>query len=146
MEQQYENNLTSEERTLALISHLSIFFGGLIVPIIIYFIQKNKSKFVAFNALEALYFHIGQMIVGIIFVILAMIAAGIGVMASSTASSRDDMSPVVIILIIAAALFFFLILLGFIILAIIAAIKSYQGQIKKYPVVGNIAYKQVYGN
>ncbi|HEX2787041.1 MAG TPA: DUF4870 domain-containing protein [Ignavibacteria bacterium] len=144
MEQQQETNLTSDEKLLSMLCHLSLFFGGLVIPIVIYFIQKGKSKFVAFNALETIYFHIFYIVVVFVAAFVITIVVSIGAMASTT--SRNDMSPLAIILIAAAALFIFAIVIYFIILAIIASIKSYQGIIKKYPIVGNMAYRQVYGN
>lgn len=144
MEQQHETALSSEEKTLALVSHLSMFFGGLIVPIIIYFIQKNKSKFAAFNALEAIYFHLLYAVVAVIAVIIFITATAISSMATN--SSRGEVSPIVWILLGLFGLFFFAAMIYFIVYAIITAIKSFQGQIKIYPMVGKIAYRQVYGN
>jgi uncharacterized protein len=144
MEQQQETNVSSDEKLLALICHLSMFFGGLIIPIVIYFIQKGKSKFVAFNALETIYFHIAYIVIVVIAAVLVAIFVSIGAMTSTT--SRNDMSPLAIIFIVAASLFIFAIVIYFVVYAIIAAVKSFQGQIKKYPLVGNMAYKQVYGN
>lgn len=144
MEQQHETALSSDEKILALVSHLSMFFGGLIVPIIIYFIQKNKSKFVAFNALEALYFHILYSVVAVLAVVVFISAAAISSMATN--SSRNEVSPIVWILLGLFGLIIFAVMIYFVVYGIITAIKSYQGQIKKYPIVGNIAYRQVYGN
>lgn len=144
MEQQHETALSSEEKTLALVSHLSMFFGGLIVPIIIYFIQKNKSKFAAFNALEAIYFHLLYAVVVVLAVIVFAIAAAVSSMATN--SSRNEVSPIVWILLGLFGLFICAAVIYFVIYAIITAIKSFQGQIKKYPMVGNIAYRQVYGS
>lgn len=144
MEQQQETNLTSDEKLLSMLCHLSLFFGGLVIPIVIYFIQKEKSKFVAFNALETIYFHILYIIVVFVAAFVITIAVSVGAMASTT--SRNDMSPIAIILIIIASIFIFAIVIYFVVYAIIAAVKSYQGIIKKYPFIGNMAYRKVYGN
>lgn len=44
---------TSEENTFALVSHLAIFFFPILLPLAVYFIKKNDSKFVAYHALQA---------------------------------------------------------------------------------------------
>jgi len=46
--------ISSDDKLLSLVSHLSACLGGILVPIIIYFIQKDKSKYVAYNALSAI--------------------------------------------------------------------------------------------
>ncbi|MFN8410982.1 MAG: DUF4870 domain-containing protein [Anaerolineales bacterium] len=50
----------SEEKQWAMISHLSVLinlftvFMGVAVPVVIYFIYKDRSKYVAYHALQAL--------------------------------------------------------------------------------------------
>ena len=65
----------SEERTLAMFSHLAILlnlitgFLGLQPPIVIYFAYKDRSKYVAYQALQALIFQ------GVFFFGAAILAA-----------------------------------------------------------------------
>lgn len=48
---------TSDERTMALIAHALTFVeGGIIGPLIVYLVKKNDSEFIAFHALQSLYF------------------------------------------------------------------------------------------
>jgi uncharacterized Tic20 family protein len=134
-----EKNLSPQENGLALVCHLSMFFAAFIVPLVIYFLQKEKSKYVAFNALEAAYFHLLYMIV-LLLTIFIMFGIGLG----EQGTRSGDGSQSAIAFLIAFFIVFFAVILFFIINAIIAAVKSYQGEIKKYPVVGNMAYNQVY--
>lgn len=46
-----------DQRTLALLAHaLSFVEGGIIGPLILYLVKKDESEFVAFHALQSLYF------------------------------------------------------------------------------------------
>ncbi len=48
---------SSNERTLALVAHaLSFVEGGVIGPLILYLAKRDESEFVAFHALQSLYF------------------------------------------------------------------------------------------
>lgn len=61
-----------EERTLAAIAHgLTFFEGGLLGPLVLYLVKKDESEFIAFHALQSLYF-------GLAFLILSIVTCGIG--------------------------------------------------------------------
>lgn len=47
---------TQEEKTLALVAHLGALLTWFIAPLVVYLIKKDESKYVAFHALQALYF------------------------------------------------------------------------------------------
>lgn len=66
---------TSDERLWAMLAHLAGLLGYLgagigqyIVPLVIYLVYKDKSKFVAFHAIQSLYFQllllVGWVVVG----------------------------------------------------------------------------------
>jgi uncharacterized membrane protein len=64
----FENNsdprVTRDEITLGVIAHaLSFIEGGIIGPLILYLIKRNDSPFVAFHALQSLYW--GLLFVGV---------------------------------------------------------------------------------
>ena len=57
---------------LAALSHaLSFFEGGLIGPLVIYLVKKDDDEFVAFHALQSLYF-------GLAFFVLSVATCGFG--------------------------------------------------------------------
>jgi uncharacterized Tic20 family protein len=60
---------TSEERTMALLSHVLAFVVWFIAPLVIYLVKKDESNFVAEHAKEALNFQITMMIIGILLLI-----------------------------------------------------------------------------
>lgn len=63
---------TQDERIMAALSHGMTFFeGGLLGPLILYLVKKDSSQFVAFHALQSLYF-------GIAFFVLSIATCGLG--------------------------------------------------------------------
>lgn len=48
---------TADERTWALVGHALTFVeGGIVGPLIVYLVKREESEFVAFHALQSLYF------------------------------------------------------------------------------------------
>lgn len=63
---------SQDERVIAAVAHgLSFVEGGVMGPLIIYLLKKNESDFVAFHALQSLYF-------GLAFLALSLVTCGIG--------------------------------------------------------------------
>lgn len=142
------NETTSDERLLAMLAHLSIFLGGLILPIILWATQKDKSKFVTFHSLQAIFYHLAFaaiIIVYVIFMILLLILSGVGFAGFSNSGNSGEMPAMMIIIMIILYGGIFLLVFTFIGYAIYLAIKSYQGKLIKIPVIGNRVYKKVYG-
>lgn len=141
--------LTSDEKLLAMFSHFSIFLGGIILPIILYFVQKDKSKFVAFHALQSIFFHLfyaAIIFVLVIFLVIVLLATGfLGVALSKSSGSGSPGAGFFIGMGI-----FYIGLFGSILLAIAygiyMGIKAYNGEMKKYILVGDWAYRKVYGS
>jgi uncharacterized Tic20 family protein len=68
---------TSDEKTLALLSHVLTFIFPFIAPLIIYLVKKDESSFVAYHAKESLNFQITLFILGVIFCVLIIVIVGI---------------------------------------------------------------------
>lgn len=100
---------TSEEKTMAILSHiLAIVPGiGIIGPLVIYLVKKNESSFVESHARESLNFQITVILAFIISAILVIILIG----------------------------FVMLWLVGIvnIVLVIIATIRASEGRLYRYP-------------
>jgi len=141
---------TSDEKLLAMLSHLSIFLGGVILPIIIWATQKDKSKFVRFHSLQAIFFHIAYVVIivffAIVFVGIMLVSGfGLGIFDASNTDAGEGMSAfVAIMMVVIYGGIFLLIFLG-IGYGIFLAVKAYKGDLIKIPVIGNIVYKKVYG-
>ena len=106
------SDLTSEEKTLALLAHLLGYFSSIIGPLIIYLTQKEKSRFVAFHAMQAILFHL---IFDALYVVLFVSIVGI--------------------------LFIPFLAIGHLIFGIIVMIQSIQGEWYEIPIVGGITNK-----
>jgi uncharacterized Tic20 family protein len=142
------NELKNDEKMLALFSHLSLFVGGIILPIIFWATNKDKSKFVTFHSLQAIWFHVGY-IFAIVFGVMFMVIGGFGMATlfgmSSVHTKSNSMPAIFVVLMVAFYGLLFLLIFAGIGYSIYMGIKAYHGECKKYPIVGNIIYKKVYG-
>lgn len=138
---------TSDERLLSLFSHLSTFVGGIILPIIFWAIHKDKSKFVRFHSLQAIFFHIVYLFFVIVMTIFGTLFMSLGMVGLGTATNYGSkgMPVLMIILIIVFVIVLFVVIFGTLGYSIYVGIKAYKGELKKYPIIGNIIYKKVYG-
>lgn len=139
-------NLTGEEKMFAMFSHLSIFFGAVFLPLIFWVINSQKSKFVSFHALQSLVFHIAYVMI-MVFVVIIVSLAGIvtGLIEKTGGQPKGQPDTFQIIVILALGVFVFGYIFGSIGYSVYLAINSYKGGMKKYPIIGNIVYKKVYG-
>src|SRR5687768_4657048 len=105
--------VTDDERLWGMLSHLSSLLvyvsavGQYVAPLVIYFVYKDKSRFVAFHALQSLFFQLALLVV-------ALVVTGIGL--------------------VTCVGFFLLIPLGIaaLIYNIVAAIKAFNGEWFEY--------------
>jgi uncharacterized Tic20 family protein len=95
---------TSDEKTMAILSHILSLFASILAPLIIYLVKKDESAFVAAHAKESLNFQITVFIVCIILVIT-----------------------------IIGILLVWLIAIAALVLVILATIKASEGKLYKYP-------------
>jgi uncharacterized Tic20 family protein len=68
---------TSDEKTMALLSHVLTFVASFVAPLIIYIVKKNESSFATFHAKESLNFQITVIIAAMICIPLFFIVIGI---------------------------------------------------------------------
>jgi len=74
---------SKDERNVAMLAHLSAFaglvvpLGNIIAPLVIWLMQREKSAFVADQALESLNFNITVVLAGIVCGILMVIGIGV---------------------------------------------------------------------
>jgi uncharacterized Tic20 family protein len=96
------------DRTLAVLCHLSLFFGFVFVlPLIVFLVRNQESPVVTEHAKEALNFHISLFFYGLLCVPLIFVVIGI---------------PLLIVLGLAAA-----------VCAIIGAVRAAEGVTYRYP-------------
>lgn len=109
---------TSEDRTLAMLCHLGGFFTSFLVPLVIWLVQKDKSRFVDHQGKEALNFQISLIIYYTLgaAVVLAIVLVG-----------REPMLALVGFLLLG------LLALFEIAVVILASVASYKGEAYRYP-------------
>ncbi len=108
---------SSDERPLAAIAYLGGAFISFLVPLVIYFIKKDQSRFVAFHALQAMIFHIVIIIGLLIGFMLTFVLIGFLIL------------PVVGILSL--------------VFSVLAALAASRGEWYELPLVGPWARRQV---
>lgn len=96
-----------EDRTAAILTHLSGIFFGFIVPLIVWLVAKDSKPWLSAEAKEALNFQI---------------TVAIGYVISS-----------VLMLVLIGMITFFIVWVASIVLCIMAAVKTSQGEQYKYP-------------
>ncbi|TDF93843.1 DUF4870 domain-containing protein [Paenibacillus piri] len=99
--------MSSEDKTLALLSHILSLFVGFIAPLVIWLIKKDQSQYVAEQAKESLNFQISLLIYYFVAWILTFLVIG---------------------LILLPALWVFSV-----IVVILAAVKANSGEMYRYP-------------
>ncbi len=121
----------SEERTWAMVSHLSILanlvtgFLGPVIPLVIYLAFKERSRYVAFQSMQAF-----------IFQLIAWVGAGL---LAAIAWTISGILAVILIgcLIMPLALLISIIPLAALVYGVIGALQTDQGQNFKYWLVGD---------
>ena len=111
-----------------------------IVGLIFYFIEK-ENRFVRFHALQSIIFGIANSVIMTVLAVLAIIltfAFGIG-----GAVVGGGLGMLVQMLVWVVWLIFWLLVLVFLIGLVLAAVRAYQGQKFKLPIIGNLAEKIV---
>jgi uncharacterized Tic20 family protein len=121
----------SEERTWAMLAHLSILLNlvtgllGLVGALVIYLVYQNRSRYVAYHALQSL-----------IFQLIAWLGGGI--LAGGTWAITGVLSAIVVgLLCVPFALVVSLIPLGGIVYGIVGGIQCSQGRDFRYWLVGD---------
>jgi uncharacterized Tic20 family protein len=134
-------SLSSDEKLMGAVSHLF----GLVVALLMWMLQKDKSRFVKFQALQALVFDLIVMIsTGLLFFCLFGViflgTFGSIIWTAEAASSPEQMIPFVVLPIMFPSLTFICVFpLSVLLLAvrITAAVSVLNGRNFRYPVLGN---------
>jgi uncharacterized membrane protein len=116
-----------------------------IVGLIFFFIEK-ENKFVRFHAMQSILFGIANSVIMMVLAILATILTvvfTIGGAAAATATGSGGIGGLASLLVGLIWLIFWLIAMVCLVGLIFAAVKAYQGQKFKLPIIGNMAEKIV---
>ena len=128
---------------MAMLSHLSILFGGIILPIILWAVQKDKSKFIRYHSLQAIFFHIAYGVILAVIVVGIVLAAvifgvGFGTMSRGHHGSDGAFPAIMMIMMFAFYGVFFISIFAAVGYEVYIAIKAYQGSYIKIPVIGKL--------
>ncbi|HEX3280218.1 MAG TPA: DUF4870 domain-containing protein [Pyrinomonadaceae bacterium] len=116
-----------------------------IVGLIFYFIEK-ENKFVRFHAMQSILFGIANSVIMMVLAIIATVLTVVftlGAAAAATATGSGGIGSLISLLVGLIWLIFWLLALLFLVGLILAAVKAYQGQKFKLPIIGNMAEKIV---
>lgn len=135
---------TPDERVAAALSHISIFihYFGLLVPIVIWTTQKGKSKYIAFQALQAFAVQLIKFAVFIICLGICMISLFSGMIASILFSSRPNGSDEIFLILMFVVpmlviVTMYLIDTALIVYAIVGTVRTARGKPFRYAMIGN---------
>jgi uncharacterized membrane protein len=112
---------------------------------VIFFILEKENKFVRFHALQSILFGIANTVIIMVLAIVAFILTLVFSVGAAAAASGggDAIASVVGLLIWLIWMIVWLIGLAMFVGLIFAAVKAYQGQTFKLPIIGNMAEKMV---
>jgi uncharacterized protein len=134
------DNYSSEEKILAGLAHVAILilgWIGLVAAVVLYFVYKPKSGFVAAHAKQAAGFGIVITVISLILGIFGGgMAVGLGMLGGVSGSGGAIAGAIGTALIV--GLIGMVLGIGSLVLVIIAAIKGFTGKQYQYPVIGNM--------
>ncbi|HEY2981862.1 MAG TPA: DUF4870 domain-containing protein [Anaerolineales bacterium] len=143
-EQRSDLNEEREDRWVAAMSHATVvvIMWGLLLPLVAWATEKDRSRFLRFQALQALVYQALGLVAyfaAMFLYMLGVLGLGIGMMLG--ASAQDPSGPALVVLIVSSLmiLIFLLLLLLlplFQILAQWAAIQILRGHDYQYPILG----------
>jgi uncharacterized protein len=139
-----EEKLSTEQKLLSLVSHLSILIPniGILAPVIIWVTNKEKSNFVRFHAIQAIFFQLVFFILMIFFIFVGVIMMLAAIPWFDLNSSSEP--GMLFFLSMVFMFMYFPLWIIFGIYAVVASVKSYKGNIFKYAIIGRIIEKKVY--
>lgn len=133
---------------MAGLAHLSIFFGAIIVPLILWLVNRGKAPYAAEQSKQAFFFHVALWVIEMLFIIPATIIyfASFATMFSTLPSATDPTQPPPIPVFPIAAFSVVFILYGAlfvvsivaIVFGVIGAVHAFKGEPFHYPLMGRI--------
>jgi uncharacterized Tic20 family protein len=144
------------EKIIGGIAHLSIFFLPFILPLVLWLALKDSMPYASHQSKQAFWFHVlvsvGSLvffaIVAVLFLVVALVTGALGIAGAASASSGGSPLPLLpvagvggifgIVFIILFWLGALALSISSIVLAIMAAIRAFEGKPFHYPFLGRI--------
>jgi hypothetical protein len=76
------SEITQDDKTMAMVAWLIGIVTGWVGPLIIYLVKKDQSKFVAYHALQATFFHVAIIVLYMASAFTFLISGAAGVLLS----------------------------------------------------------------
>ena len=111
-----------------------------IIGLIFFFLEK-ENRFIRFHAMQSILFGIMWSVLMVVLVLIGIIFSFISIAVAATAG--NTLGSLFGVLVWFVWLIVWLVPLGLFVGLILTAIKAYQGQIFKLPIIGNMAEKIV---
>ncbi len=135
---------SQDERVMAALAQISVLvpFLGVIAPIVIWITQKDKSRYVAFQSLQAVAFQLTMIVawfVGMGCYMCSFFSVFLVVPFASSLESSQSLSPLFGVPFFIPFFIFGLMFLGgflFILYGIAAAVMTFQGKPFRYAIIG----------
>jgi uncharacterized Tic20 family protein len=130
--------ISQNDRTMAGLAHLAIIvpFWGMIAPIVIWATQKDKSKFIVFQAIQALVYQVLLILVTMLGMGCYMVSFFSMFSTISSTTSESSTLPAGFFLPFAVMGGIFIVYLVFIIYGIVAAVLTFTGKNFRYVILG----------
>jgi uncharacterized Tic20 family protein len=135
-----------EDKLLAALCHISIIFStmGVIFPIVIYVNARERSKPLAFQAMQSMLYHVAALIWTFVFIVLWVLAllvfSGMFTFFAEASASGGEMAPgTAIAFPVLMILFFVLFFVGYFVVyipGIAGTIQTMRGRMFRYPIIG----------
>jgi uncharacterized Tic20 family protein len=128
----------SNETVLAGLAHLSVFFGMLIVPLIIWLVTRESSPYASRQGKQAFFFHVGLTAISlVVFAIwFVFIFASFGLAAANSDSAGAIAAPFAGFVLIWGL--YFVVYIGAVVLGVYGAVQAFQGKPFHYPLLGSL--------
>jgi uncharacterized Tic20 family protein len=135
---------SQDERVMAALAQISVLvpFLGVIAPIVIWVTQKDKSRYVAFQSLQAIAFQLTMILawfVGMGCYMCSFFSMFFAIPLASSLDPSQSINPLFGMTMFTPFIIFGLIFLGgflFILYGIVAAVMTFQGKPFRYAIIG----------
>ncbi|HEX5440528.1 MAG TPA: DUF4870 domain-containing protein [Ktedonobacterales bacterium] len=127
------------QTVMAGLAHLSIFFGALIVPLILWLVNRGKAPYAAQQSKQAFFFHLALFVVEMVigFVAFFVFFASAVAIAPSTGYPEAPLAAffggIILFYVLYFAFYIFAVVFG-----IIGAVKAFKGESFHYPLMGRV--------
>jgi uncharacterized protein len=135
---------TQDERVMAVLAQISVLvpFLGVIAPIVIWVTQKDKSRYVEFQSLQAIAFQLTMILawfIGMGCYMCSFFSMFLAIPLASSLESFQSISPLFGVTMFIPFIVFGLVFAGgflFILYGIVAAVMAFQGRPFRYAIIG----------